>query len=409
MTRTGDIGLAAIRAGSGGAGADGGDMVAPPSLSSVRWYPDLDALDAAMEADPRVYRRYGSESVALLESTLAALETPPGGDAPMARVTASGQAALLLLVAATITGGRRRRLVLVRPCYSGTEALLLGPLEALGVSVTVVDLPPPGEECDAGALVAAACGPDVAMVVVEVVTNPLIGVVDVEAVAAAAHDCGAVCLVDSTFTSPFLFQPLAHGADLVLHSLTKHLSGHSDVLGGVAVAAAGTDAADWLDVTSRALGATLSPFDAWLTLRGLRTAPLRVERGTATAAALAARLAGHPGVLAVHHPLVRGGADAALAARLLPRGTGPMVSIDVRGGRAGAGRVVRSLEGIRLAPSLGDVSTTVSHPASTSHRSMSAEARAALGISDGLLRFSIGIEDEAVLFDELSAALGSAG
>ncbi len=403
-----DLSLAAIRAGALPAGGDEGtDLVAPPSLSSARFYPDLDALDAAIEADPRVYRRYGNESVALLETTLARLETPAGGVAPVARVTASGQAALLLLVSAAAMSGRRR-VILVRPCYGATEALLTGPLGALGLSTTVVDLPA-GRTVDAGVLVANVAGPDVALVVVEIVTNPLLTVVDVPGVAAAAHACGAVCLVDSTFATPFLFQPLAHGADLVLHSLTKHLGGHSDVLGGVAIAAADSEAAGWLDSTSRALGAVLSPFDAWLTLRGLRTAPLRVERGNATAAALAEHLAHHPGVLAVHHPAVRGGPDAALAACLLPRGIGPMLSIDVRGGLPAAGRVVRALDGIRLAPTLGDVSTTVTHPTSTSHRQLSLEAREALGISDGLLRFSIGIEDEPLLRAELSTALAAAG
>jgi methionine-gamma-lyase len=257
--------------------------------------------------------------------------------------------------------------------------------------------------------VAQAAGPDVALVVVEIVTNPLLGVVDVPAVAAAAHSVGALCLVDSTLATPFLFQPLAFGADAVIHSLTKHLNGHSDVLGGVALASAGCDAGDWLDAHNRALGAVLSPFDAWLTLRGLRTAALRVERGTATAVALAAALAEHPAVAAVHHPGVRGGQDATLAARLLPRGGGPMLSLDVRGGRTAAGRVVRALRGIRLAPSLGDVSTTVSHPASTSHRHLGAQALESLGISDGLLRFSVGIEDEGLLRAELVAALDAAG
>jgi cystathionine beta-lyase/cystathionine gamma-synthase len=404
-----DLRLAAIRAGAlPAAGPEGADMVAPPSLSSVRSYPDLDALDAAMEADPHVYRRHGNESVSLLESALATLETPPGGPTPLARVTASGQAALALLISAAVMSGRRR-VVLVRPCYGGTESLLAGPLAGLGVATTLVDLPPASGAVDAGAMIAAVAGSDVAVVVVEIVTNPLIAVVDVPAVAAAAHACGAVCLVDSTFATPFLFQPLAHGADLVMHSLSKHLGGHSDVLGGAAIAAADSEAAGWLDSHSRALGAVLSPFDAWLALRGLRTAPLRVERGTSTAAALALALAGHPAVLAVHHPAVRKGADGALAARLLPRGTGPMLSIDVRGGRPAAGRVVRALGGIRLAPSLGDVSTTVSHPATTSHRDLSAQARAAQGISDGLLRFSIGIEDEAVLLAELTTALDAAG
>jgi cystathionine gamma-synthase len=401
-----DIRLAAIRAGGlPSSGVEGADLVASPSLGSVRAYPDLDALDAAMEADPRVYRRHGNESVALLESTLAALETPPGAAAPVARVTASGQAALALLVSAAAMSGRRR-VVVVRPCYGGTEALLLGPLGALGVVTTLVDLPPPPASTDVGSLVSSVAAVDVALVVVEIVTNPLLGVVDVPAVAAAAHDCGALCLVDSTFATPFLFQPLAFGADLVLHSLTKHLSGHSDVLGGAAIAAADNEVAAWLDSHSRALGAVLSPFDAWLTLRGLRTAPLRVERGTATAASLAVALAAHPTVAAVHHPAF--GSDAELAARLLPRGSGAMLTLEVRGGRLGAGRVVRALRGIRLAPSLGDVSTTVSHPATTSHRHLSPQARASLGISDGLLRFSIGIEDADVLRGELEAALDAA-
>jgi methionine-gamma-lyase len=389
-------------------GDAGEDLVAAPALTSVRAYPNLDALDAAMEADPRVYRRHGNETVEMLESLLATLDTPPGSAAPIARVTASGQSALALLVSAAMMSGRRR-VVLVRPSYGGLEALLLGPLAAFGVTTTIVDLPPPPASCDVGALVAAVMGRDVALVVAEIVTNPLLGVVDIPAVAAAAHDGGALCLVDSTLATPFLFQPLAFGADAVMHSLTKHLSGHSDVLGGVALAAVNSEIGDWLDGHSRSLGAVLSPFDAWLTLRGLRTAPLRVERGTATAASLAATMARHPAVAAVHHPGARGGGDAVLAERLLPRGGGPMVSIDMRGGRAAAGRVVRALEGIRLAPSLGDVSTTVSHPVSTSHRHLSPEALAGLGISDGLLRFSVGIEDEPVLQAELAAALDAAG
>ncbi len=406
MSTADDVSLAAIRAGGRSPSAPGGaDLVSSPTLASVRAFADLDELDAAMEAGPQPYRRDGNETVSLLESTLATLETPPGAERPVARVTASGQAALALLVSAAAMSGRRR-VVVVRPCYGGTEALLLGPLAALGVATTLVDLPPPPARVDVGALVSSVTGGDVCAVVVEVVTNPLLGVVDVPAAAAAAHDSGAVCLVDSTFPTPFLFQPLAHGADLVTHSLTKHLSGHSDVLGGVALAAADTEAAAWLDSHSRALGAVLSPFDAWLTLRGMRTASLRVERGTATAASLAASLAGHPGVAAVHHPSVSG--DQELVSRLLPRGAVPMLTLEVVEGRAGAARVVRALQGIRLAPSLGDVSTTVSHPATTSHRHLSEQARAALGISDGLLRFSIGIEDEAVLQAELSAALDAA-
>lgn len=406
--------LLAIRSGGGVTDSEGGaDLVAPLSLTAVRAYRDLDALDVAMGGDGREYRRHGNESVALLERLLGALEqpgeaAPAAGSQPLARATASGQAAILLLLAAAAMAGRRR-VVLVRPCYGATEALLTGPLGAMGMSTTLVDLPPPPAEADAGQLVAAACGAGgggVAAVVVESVTNPLITVVDVPAVVAAAHAHGAACIVDSTFTTPFLLRPLALGADAVMHSLTKHLGGHSDVLGGVAVVAGGSSLADWFDACSRSLGAVLSPFDAWLVLRGLRTAPLRVERGTASAATLATALAGHPALQAVHHPAVRGGADAALARRLLPRGVAPMLGLEVHGGRAGAAEMIRALGTIRLAPSLGDVSTTVSHPASTSHAALGPAARELLGIGDGLLRVSIGIEPAAVLVAEVGEALG---
>ncbi|MHB8719133.1 MAG: trans-sulfuration enzyme family protein [Candidatus Dormibacteria bacterium] len=399
--------LGAIRAGGQpGESPEGADLAASPSLGSARAYTDLDALDAAMEADPRHYRRHGNDTVALLESTLAMLERPDGAPPPVARACASGQAALQLAVTTAAMSGRRH-VVLLRPCYGGTESLLAGPLAALGLRSTVVDLPPPPQEADAAALLAAVLDASVAMVVVEAVTNPLLQVVDVTAVAAAAHAAGALLLVDNTLPTPFLLQPLAHGADLVHHSLTKHLSGHSDVLGGALLAAADSEPAAWMDAHQRALGGVLSPFDAWLTLRGIRTAPLRVDRGAATATQLALRLQEHPAVVAVHHPAVRQGSQATLAARLLPRGAAPMLTLDVAGGLAGASRVVRALRGIRLAPSLGDVSTTVSHPASTSHRTLSPQARASLGVGDGLLRFSLGVEDADVLLEELSTALSA--
>jgi cystathionine beta-lyase/cystathionine gamma-synthase len=298
-------------------------------------------------------------------------------------------------------------MVVVRPCYGGTESLIAGPLGNLGVKVTTVDMPTDGSG-DHGAIVAAALGPDVAAVVTEVITNPLIGLVDVSAIAAAAHAAGAACIVDSTFTPAFLFQPFAHGADLVIHSLTKYLSGHSDVIGGVLLIDAASPAGDWLDAHVRLLGCNLSPFDSWLALRGLRTAGLRMERCSQNAAALASFLAGRPEIVAVHYPGRRGPEDAALAARLLPRGSGAMLSIDLRGGGAAADALIKGLGGIRLAPSLGDVATTVSYPASTSHRALSPQQRAALGISDGLVRVSVGIEHIDDLTAEFDAALVAA-
>jgi cystathionine beta-lyase/cystathionine gamma-synthase len=297
--------------------------------------------------------------------------------------------------------------VVVRPCYGGTDSLLAGPLGNLGVRVSTVDLAPDGSG-DHGALVAAALGADVGAVVTEVITNPLIGLVDVPAIAAAAHESGAACIVDSTFTPPFLFHAFDHGADLVIHSLTKHLAGHSDVIGGVLLVDTGHDASDWLDANARLLGCGLSPFDAWLALRGLRTAGLRLERCSENAAALAAFFGDRAELQAVHYPGVRGAEDAELADRLLPRARGPMLSIDLHGGSNAAAAFIRGLDGIRLAPSLGDVATTVSYPASTSHRALSPQQRAALGIGNGLIRISVGIEHIDDLKAEFDAALVAA-
>ena len=404
MTQPPDPATLAARAGLGkSVDGRGADLVASPSLTSVRTYADLTELDTGMEGRD-AYRRYGPESVRLLETAIASLEQLPGGPLPLARATASGQAALLTAVTLLVTP-QRRRVVVVRPCYGSSDALIAGPLGNLGVRLTTVDLPAP-ELGDHGDLVRAALGEDVAAVVTEVVTNPLMGVVDVPAIAHETHAAGAALVVDATLVSPFLFKPFAHGADLVLHSLTKHLSGHSDVLGGVLLVSADHIAADWLDGFARLIGAGLGPFDAWLALRGLRTAALRIERGSENAAALAAWLQGSPGVTAVHYPGIRGACDAERAARLLPGARGPMFSFELSGGRDAADAFIRRCEGIRLAPSLGDVATTISHPALSSHRSLSREQRAALGIGDGLLRVSVGIEPVDDLKSEFAAALG---
>jgi cystathionine gamma-synthase len=406
MNRRVDPSTTTARAGLGrGDAGDGVDLVAPLSLASVRAYADLPSVDEAMEGR-NAYRRYGGGNPQRLEEAMIDLETVPGQAPPVARVTSSGQAALLLATTLVVTPSRPR-IVVVRPCYGGTDSLIAGPLGSLGVQISTVDLPADGSG-DHGAMVAAVLGADVGAVVTEVITNPLIGLIDVSAVAAAAHTFGAACVVDSTFTPPFLFQPFAHGADLVFHSLTKHLAGHSDVIGGVLLVDTEHEASDWLDSNARLLGCNLSPFDAWLALRGLRTAGLRMERCSENAAALAGFFANRAELQAVHYPGIRGPEDRALADRLLPHGRGAMLSIDLRGGGTAADAFIRGLDGIRLAPSLGDVATTVSYPASTSHRALSPQQRAALGIGDGLVRISVGIEHIDDLQAEFDAALVAA-
>ncbi len=393
----------AARAGTPEPAPGGAPLVEPPALASVDAFPDLADLDRVMAGGATGYRRFGNPSVHRLEEALTALEGGGLDAPPLCRVTSSGQSALLLALSTLVESGRRR-VVLLRPCYGGSESLITGPLAALGVEPVIVDLPPPGEVDRQLEAVAKVLSPSVAAVVAETIGNPLLGVLDLTALVDLCREAGVTTVIDNTFATPFLLRPLELGADIVFHSLSKQLSGHADVLGGAVMIRAGDPAAGRLEAHSRALGAVLAPFDAFLSLRGIRTAGLRVERGAANAAALARLASGHPAVAAVHYPGSRGPAEEALAARLLPRGRGSMLAIDL-GERARADRLLCELPEVRLAPSLGDVATTVSHPGVSSHRGLGPAQRQALGIGDGLLRFSVGIEAIEDLTAELRAAL----
>ncbi len=407
MRRGPGLETVAVRAGVPPAPPGGGPLVEPPAVAAVHAFPDLADLDAAMATGQGGYRRYGNASVRGLEAALAALEGFGSPAVPVCRVTASGQAALLLAVA-LLTGPGCRRVVLLRPSYGGSESLLAGPLASLGVEVVKVDLPPPGEVEGQLDHLEAALTPGTACVVAEAIGNPLVGVLDVPRLTTLCRTRGVASIIDGTFATPLLLRPLELGADAVFHSLSKQLSGHSDVLGGALLVRSDHPAAGRLDVVSRTVGAVMAPFDAFLSLRGLRTAALRVERASANAAAIAEAAGHHLAVLAVHYPGRRSAAEEALAARLLPAGRGSMLSLDM-GTRDAAQRLLRSLPGVAIAPSLGDVATTVSHPALTSHRSLAPAERERLGIGEGLLRFSVGIEAAADLVAELSVALDRLG
>ena len=393
----------AARAGTPDPAPGGVPLVEPPSLASVDAFPDLEDLDAAMAAGRGGYRRFGNPSVHRLEEALVALEGYGLPEPPVCRVTSSGQAALLLALS-TLVGPGRRRVVLLRPSYGGSESLIAGPLAALGIEPVMVDLPPPGEVARQLDQVQKVLTSEVACVVAETIGNPLMGLLDLPALVELCRSAGAATVIDNTFATPFLLRPLELGADLVVESLTKQLSGHADVLGGAVAIRAGHPAASLLAVHSRFLGAVMAPFDAFLSLRGLRTAGLRVERGAVGAASLAHLATDHAAVAAVHYPGSRSPEEEALAVRLLPQGRGSMLALDL-GGREQADLLLRALPEIRLAPSLGDVATTVSHPALSSHRGLSPAQRRSLGIGDGLLRFSVGIEEIGDLTAELRTAL----
>lgn len=357
--------------------------VAPPLFLSSTY-------EFAGYEQPRTYDygRAGNPTRDLLADALAQLEGGPG-----AVVTSSGMAALDLLA------GRLRPddcVLAPHDCYGGTMRLLKARAALGQFSLRLVD------QGDAAA-VDAALEEVPALVLIETPSNPLMRVVDVALLAEKAHAVGAEVAVDNTFLSPALQRPLALGADYVVHSTTKYLNGHSDVIGG-AVIAADPARADELRQWANVIGTTGAPFDAWLTLRGLRTLFVRMERAQANAMAVARHLDAHPAVARVHYPGLASHPGHAIAARQ-QSGFGAMLSFDLHGGAEAARRFVSAVRVLTLAESLGGVESLVAHPATMTHADMGEEARAIAGIGDGLLRLSIGLEAEADLIAGLDAGL----
>ena len=359
---------------------------------------DLDAIFAGTQQGP-VYARYGNPTLTALETAVAALE---GGEAALAY--ASGMAAIhgALLGAGARAG---TTVVAAQDVYGATYALLNRVLAPQGVTVRFVD----GTDAAAVAAAMADCQERPAALICETISNPLLKLADLPRLAEIAHAAGAALIVDNTFASPYLCRPLALGADYVVHSATKYLGGHGDVLGGVVVTSAARRTA--LNEINKLVGANLGPQEAWLVLRGLKTLPLRLQRQCDNAVQIAAWLAGHPRVAGVNYPGLTAHPQHALAARLLERGAfGAMISFDLRDGRQET--VFRFMEALKLvlpATTLGDVYSLVLYPAGSSHRALDAEARRRVGIGDGLVRLSVGIEAPADIIADLDQALWKAG
>ncbi|GAA3475413.1 trans-sulfuration enzyme family protein [Nonomuraea roseola] len=336
-----------------------------------------------------VYGRLSNPTVRSLEEAVAGLE---GGVAAVA--TASGMGAINSVLLGLLKPGDH--LIAQKALYGGTAAMINDLASRFGIAVTHVP------EDDPAAL-RAAVRPETRLVYLETIANPVCQVADLPAMCAAAKEFGLVSVVDNTFASPILCRPLEHGADIVVHSTTKYLSGHTDVLGGIAVFAADEL---YRKVWHYAieLGSTPDPFAAWLTLRGMQTLPLRMERHCANTRVLATRLAGHPAVSAVHWPGFPTHASHEVAVKLMPE-FGGVFSFDLAGGRAAGERFMSALKLALLAPSLGGVETLVLHPATTSHRSLSAEELARHGISEGTVRVAVGIEHAEDLWADFAQAL----
>ena len=369
-------------------------VVTPISPSVVYASDDADALDAQYEGRLAgwTYAREGHPNWAVLADKLDWMEGARGGV-----VTASGMAAVGAVLKTALKAGDH--VVAGSQLYGRSLRMLREELPRMGVEVTLAD------PTDAAAF-AAAMRAETRLALVEVVSNPTLRVADMEAIGAACRERGVLLAVDNTFTTPALYRPFDHGADFVVHSVTKMLAGHSDVTLGYAAARDEAQARRLTDVTVT-WGLTPSPFDCWLAERGLATFDLRLERAQANAAALADHLAGLEGVEAVLYPGRADHPDHARAMRLLVGQGGTMVSFRLAGGRAAVNRFLRAAEHIPFAPTLGDIGTTLSHPASSSHRGLSPEGRAALGITEGFIRVSVGVEDVGLLKRELAAAVAA--
>lgn len=332
------------------------------------------------------YARTSNPTRAALEANVAALENGRAGFA-----FASGMAAIGAVTSLLRSGDH---MVVTDNTYGGTYRYFERVMSRYGLTFTYVDTADP-------AAVEAAITPATRMLFVETPTNPTMRLADLEALAALARRRRIRLAVDNTFASPALQRPIDLGAHLVLHSTTKYLNGHSDSIGGAVVATEDEDI-EWLRFVQNAAGAILGPFDAWLVLRGIKTLHLRMAAHSAAGLALATLLAGHPKVSAVHYPGLPDHPQHALASRQM-RGFGGMIAFDL--GTADRARTV--LEGVRLfalAESLGGVESLISHPASMTHASVPADRRAALGITDSLVRISVGVED----VNDLAADLGQA-
>jgi cystathionine gamma-synthase len=383
MTSALDPRTAAVRAGLE-TDPSTGAVVPPLHLSSTYTFP------AFGEKGPYDYSRSGNPTRDLLAAALADLENGAG-----AVVTGSGMAAIALVGQLLPRGSR---LIAPHDCYGGSFRLFSAWQRRGDLQVEFVDFGVPG------ALASALTAP-AALVWVETPSNPLLRITDIAATVALARSAGALVAVDNTFLSPVLQQPLSFGADLVVHSTTKYLNGHSDVVGGAVIAATierHAELAWWANAT----GVTGSAFDSFMVLRGLRTLHARMAIHEANAGALAAWLEGQRGVRCVLYPGLRSHPGHALA-QAQQRGFGAIITLELEGGETAVRQFVETVKLFSLAESLGGVESLIAHPSTMTHAAMTPEARAAAGLSDGLLRLSVGIEALPDLQRDLAAGLAA--
>jgi cystathionine gamma-synthase/methionine-gamma-lyase len=371
-------------------------ITTPIYTASSYFYESMEQLDRifGQEEQGPCYARYDNPSAAALEELVASLE---GGHGALA--CASGMAAMHMSTLAALAD-RRKSVVAANATYGATVSLLMNVLEPLGVAVRFVDI------CDLDALRAAVAEAKPGCIVMETISNPLLRVGQIDRIAEIAREAGAALVVDNTFGTPLLCRPLEMGANFSVHSVTKYLAGHGDVLGGIAVS--DRQHFDGLRALSRVVGPVLGPFECYLTMRGIKTFPLRMERQCANACRVASWLAAHPRVEHVYFTGDPAHPDAATIRRVFPANLyGAIVSFEIRD--AGKDEIFRFMDALKMivrATSLGDVHSMILYPSMSSHREISPKHRERMGIRDNLVRLSVGIEAAEDIVSDLAQALG---
>jgi len=370
-------------------------VTTPIYTASSYFYESMEELDRVFgrEEPGYCYARYDSPTTAALEELAASLESGHG-----ALACGSGMAAIHMALLSALAD-RRKSIVAANALYGATVSLLLNVMEASGVAVHFTDV------WDLNAFRAAIEQQKPGCVLIETISNPLLRVAPLDRIAEIAREAGAALVVDNTFATPLLVRPLELGANFAVHSATKYLAGHGDVMGGIVV----SDDAHYegLRALARAVGPVLGPFESYLTMRGIKTMPLRMDRQCANACRVASWLASHAAIERVYFPADPAHPDAGVIRRLLPSGLfGAIVSFELKGaGREEVFRFMNALQLIVRATSLGDVHSMMLYPVMSSHREVSPRHRERMGIRDNLVRLSVGIEAVEDIVEDLEQAL----
>jgi cystathionine beta-lyase/cystathionine gamma-synthase len=370
-------------------------VTTPIYTASSYFYNSMDQLDRVLgrEEEGPCYARYDNPTTSALEELVNELENGKG-----ALACASGMSAMYLALTAALLD-RPKRIVAANVIYGATTGMLMNIFAPLGVETTFVDV------CDLAAVEKTVAETKPGVIIMETVSNPLMRVAAIDKIAEIAKRAGVPLMIDSTFTTPVLIRPLALGANIVVHSATKYLAGHGDVLGGLVIA--DEEHAGTIRTLSRTLGPVMSPFESYLTMRGIKTLGLRMERQCANACRVASWLATHPHVERVYFTGDPAHPDATTITRLFSKNLyGAILSFELKdGGRPEVFRMMDRLKMIVRATSLGDVHSMMLYPAISSHRDLSPKRRRSLGIQDNLVRISVGIEAAEDIIADLDQAL----